>query len=232
MKSFLISVIAILFTFVCSAQIAPPKQTDTLIVTSVRYNYADIRKENWPADVIYKSTVSFQIGDNVFNIMEVRGNYAGDVVFILSDSERRETYRLDFEEHSKDNVKIKFSGYEFKCMYKEHQHNDAAVPVQLVGVKPSFNGGDANAFSQWVNENLIYPEKVKQNRVQGRVTLQFTINEDGTVSNVRVLRGVDSELDKEAIRVVSSSPKWTPGKLRDGTPVKVTYTYSVIFQLR
>ena len=67
--------------------------------------------------------------------------------------------------------------------------------------------------------------------VQGRVTLQFTVNADGTVSNVKVLRGVDSSLDKEAVRVVSSSPKWKPGKQRDRA-VKVTYTFPVIFQLR
>lgn len=88
MKSFLISVIAILFTFVCSAQIAPPKQTDTLIVTSVRYNYTDIRKENWPIDTIYKSTTSFQVGADIFDIMEVRGS-SSSVRFVLSDSEKK-----------------------------------------------------------------------------------------------------------------------------------------------
>ena len=97
--------------------------------------------------------------------------------------------------------------------------------------KPSFNGGDANEFSKWVNSKLVYPEIAKENGVQGRVTLQFTVNADGTVSNVKVLRGVDSSLDKEAVRVVSSSPKWKPGKQRDRA-VKVTYTFPVIFQLR
>jgi protein TonB len=67
--------------------------------------------------------------------------------------------------------------------------------------------------------------------VQGRVTLQFTVEADGRVTNVRVLRGVDESLDKEAVRVVSSSPKWTPGRQRDRA-VKVTYTFPVIFQLR
>ena len=71
----------------------------------------------------------------------------------------------------------------------------------------------------------------KENGVQGRVTLQFTVNVDGSVTNVKVLRGVDSSLDKEAVRVVSNSPKWTPGKQRDRA-VKVTYTFPVIFQLR
>lgn len=114
---------------------------------------------------------------------------------------------------------------------EEETVEEEAIPFQLVEEKPSFNGGDANEFSKWVNSKLVYPEIAKENGVQGRVTLQFTVNADGTVSNVKVLRGVDSSLDKEAVRVVSSSPKWKPGKQRDHA-VKVTYTFPVIFQLR
>ena len=114
---------------------------------------------------------------------------------------------------------------------EEETIEEEAIPFQLVEEKPSFNGGDANEFSQWVNSRLVYPEIAKENGVQGRVTLQFTVNADGSVSNVKVLRGVDSSLDKEAVRVVSSSPKWKPGKQRDRA-VKVTYTFPVIFQLR
>ena len=114
---------------------------------------------------------------------------------------------------------------------EEETVEEEAIPFQLVEEKPSFNGGDANEFSKWVNSKLVYPEIAKENGVQGRVTLQFTVNADGTVSNVKVLRGVDSSLDKEAVRVVSSYPKWKPGKQRDRA-VKVTYTFPVIFQLR
>lgn len=114
---------------------------------------------------------------------------------------------------------------------EEETVEEEAIPFQLVEEKPSFNGGDANEFSKWVNSKLVYPEIAKENGLQGRVTLQFTVNADGTVSNVKVLRGVDSSLDKEAVRVVSSSPKWKPGKQRDRA-VKVTYTFPVIFQLR
>ena len=114
---------------------------------------------------------------------------------------------------------------------KEEVVEEEAIPFQLVEEKPSFNGGDANEFSKWVNSELQYPEIAKENGVQGRVTLQFTVNPDGSVSNVKVLRGVDSSLDKEAVRVVSMSPKWKPGKQRDRA-VKVTYTFPVIFQLR
>ena len=114
---------------------------------------------------------------------------------------------------------------------EEEVVEEEASPFQLVEEKPSFQGGDANQFSKWVNSRLVYPEIAKENGVQGRVTLQFTVEKDGTVTKVKVLRGVDPSLDKEAVRVVSMSPKWKPGKQRDRA-VPVTYTFPVIFQLR
>ncbi len=114
---------------------------------------------------------------------------------------------------------------------QEEVIEEEAIPFQLVETRPSFNGGDANEFSKWVNSRLEYPEIAKENGVQGRVTLQFTVEKDGSVTNVKVVRGVDPSLDKEAVKVVSSSPKWTPGKQRDRA-VRVTYTFPVIFQLR
>ena len=89
---------------------------------------------------------------------------------------------------------------------EEEVVEEEAIPFQFVEEKPSFMGGDANAFSKWVNERLVYPEIAKENGVSGRVTLQFTVNTDGTVSNIKVLRGVDPSLDKEAVRVVSMIP--------------------------
>lgn len=119
--------------------------------------------------------------------------------------------------------------------YVEEVHEEVVeeetIPFQLVEEKPKFQGGDANDFTKWVNQRLVYPDVAKENGVQGRVMLQFTVGTDGSVSGVKVLRGVDPSLDKEAVRVVSMSPKWTPGKQRD-RKVKVTYTFPVIFQLR
>ena len=106
-----------------------------------------------------------------------------------------------------------------------------AIPFQLVEEKPSFQGGDANQFSNWVNSRLVYPEIAKKNGVRGRVTLQFTIEKDGTLSKVKVLgTSGDPSLDKEAVRAVSMSPKWTPGK-HNGRTVPVIITFPIIFQL-
>lgn len=106
-----------------------------------------------------------------------------------------------------------------------------SVPFYEVEEKPTFQGGDAYEFSKWVNMQLIYPEGAKARHAEGRVTISFTVNEKGKVKDVRILRGADPELDKEALRVVSMSPDWTPGRA-DGKPVPVTYTFPIIFQLR
>ena len=105
------------------------------------------------------------------------------------------------------------------------------TPFHQIAQRPTFNGGDANEFSKWVNQNLRYPDKCRQSKVQGRVALQFTVTETGKVADVKVLRGVNPELDKEAARVVSESPDWTPGIDENGETVPVTYTFPVIFRL-
>ena len=114
----------------------------------------------------------------------------------------------DMFQNLEDNANMGVEIMDYVEDVREEVIEEEAIPFQLVEEKPSFNGGDANEFSKWVNARLVYPEIAKENGVQGRVTLQFTVNADGSVSNVKVLRGVDSTLDKEAVRVVSSSPKW------------------------
>lgn len=106
-----------------------------------------------------------------------------------------------------------------------------AIAFQDTEVKPSYNGGDANQFSLWVNNQLTYPKEALKKKIQGTVFTRFTIEPDGEVSNVQVLKGVDPSLDKEAVRVISSSPRWSPGFV-DGKAVRVTYTFPVIFMLK
>ncbi|NMB37318.1 MAG: energy transducer TonB [Bacteroidales bacterium] len=134
---------------------------------------------------------------------------------------------IDMEDDASIGVEI----MDYVAVVEEEEVEEEAIPFALVEEKPKFQGGDANDFSKWVNSKLVYPEIAKENGVQGRVTLQFTVYTDGSVRDVKVLRGVDASLDREAVRIVSMSPKWTPGKQRE-RPVKVTYTFPVLFQLR
>ena len=108
---------------------------------------------------------------------------------------------------------------------------DAVIVDVVKSVSPSFNGGDLNTFSEWVNSRLNYPQVAKENGLQGRVLLSFTIKSDGRLTDIKVVRGVDPVLDKEAVRVVSMSPRWKPG-LSNGEPIDYTFSFPVIFQLR
>ena len=99
--------------------------------------------------------------------------------------------------------------------------------------KPQFQELDGTPldFAKWIAAHIQYPEIARENGIQGRVIVRFTIDIDGSIKNVKVLRGVDSALDKEALRVISSSPKWKPGK-HNGQLVSVSYVFPVIFKLQ
>ena len=101
----------------------------------------------------------------------------------------------------------------------------------VVEEMPSFGSGDANEFRSWVAQNMKYPDVAQENGIQGRVYVNFVVEPDGSITNVKVIRGVDPALDKEAVRVIASSPKWNPGKQR-GKPVRVSYTFPITFVLQ
>lgn len=95
---------------------------------------------------------------------------------------------------------------------------------------PDFPGGQA-ALLQWVSQHLQYPPVAAENGIQGRVTVQFVVTKTGSIGQVKVVRGKDPDLDREAIRVVKSLPKFTPGKM-NGHPVNVWYTLPITFRLQ
>lgn len=130
-----------------------------------------------------------------------------------------------------DDVDMGVEIMDYVAEVAEETIEEAPIPYTLVEEKPSFMGGDANEFAKWVYSKIVYPEIARENGISGRVTLQFTIESDGSLTNIKVLRGIDQSLDQEAVRVVSMSPKWTPGKQRDKA-VRVTYTFPIMFQLR
>ncbi len=94
--------------------------------------------------------------------------------------------------------------------------------------KPMFPGGDTQLM-RFINREREYPREAYERGIQGRVTCSFVVNADGTVSHISVLRGVDPSLNKEAIRVLSQMPEWTPGKL-NGQAVPTRVVWSVPFR--
>lgn len=100
----------------------------------------------------------------------------------------------------------------------------------VVEEQPSFPGGQG-ALMAWLNDNIKYPVVAAENGIQGKVIVQFVVGKNGSISNVKVLRSVDPSLDKEAVRVVSNMPHWTPGK-QNGASVNVRFTLPVTFRLQ
>ena len=101
---------------------------------------------------------------------------------------------------------------------------------EVVEQMPSFPGGDA-ALMQFLSKNIKYPVVAEENGIQGRVIATFVVERDGSISDVKVVKSVDPSLDKEAIRVLKSMPKWIPGK-QNGSAVRVKYTVPVTFRLQ
>lgn len=110
------------------------------------------------------------------------------------------------------------------------KHEEENKVFDIVEQQPLFPGGPA-ALMKYLSENTKYPVVAQENGVQGRVTVQFVVEKDGSISDVHVLRGVDPSLDKEAVRVVKSMPRWTPGK-QNGITVRVNYRVPVLFRLQ
>ena len=100
----------------------------------------------------------------------------------------------------------------------------------VVEVMPSFPGGQG-ALIQYLNSHVKYPVVAQENGIQGRVTISFVVERDGSITDVKVARSVDPSLDKEAARVVSSMPRWTPGK-QNGSAVRVKFNVPVVFRLQ
>ena len=101
---------------------------------------------------------------------------------------------------------------------------------EVVEQQPSFPGGQG-ALMSYLNSHINYPAVAQENGVQGRVIVQFVVEPDGSISQVKVARGVDPSLDKEAARVVNGMPKWIPGK-QNGQAVRVRFTLPVQFRLQ
>lgn len=183
----------------------------------------------WFVEVLYEPLLRFgpcSFGKKL-KFVQILSYFTLFLIIVDDDMKITSDLIISTEDNKNLGVEIK----EYVQGRKEEVVEEEDIPFMFVEEKPKFQGGDEHGFTKWVAERLVYPEIAKENGVQGRVTLSFRVNTDGSVSDVKVLRGVDPSLDKEAVRVVSMSPKWTPGRQRNKA-VRVIYTFPVIFQLR
>jgi protein TonB len=112
---------------------------------------------------------------------------------------------------------------------KQREEEEEEIFV-VVENQPEFPGGQA-AMMKFLSENIKYPVIAQENGIQGRVICNFVVERDGSITDVQIVRGVDPSLDKEAVRVIQSMPKWKPGMQR-GKPVRVRFTLPVVFRLQ
>ena len=122
-----------------------------------------------------------------------------------------------------------------KSVKKEKANNPDMTPdkngvYQIVEEMPKFPGGE-DALMDYVSKNVVYPKEAQEKGISGRVFVGFIVEKDGSVSNVKVLRGIGGGCDEEAVRVISGLPKWRPGK-QEGKPVRVSYQMPINFKLQ
>lgn len=161
----------------------------------------------------------------------------------IVDADKVKNEVMDMEQQQEDNTARgvvnqegsddadKFKAVQEQVVVKEPEpvkpkEEEIFVAVEQQAVFP----GGQSALSSWLSKNIRYPEAAQQNDVQGRVIVKFVVEKDGSIGNVQILKGVDKDLDKEAIRVVKKMPKWQPGK-NNGVAVRSYFTLPVTFKL-
>ena len=148
-----------------------------------------------------------------------------EVLNVVEDDVETETIEINTEAQKDVEVVIQAP---VEAPVEEEEEEVIFVVVESM---PEFPGG-AQAMFKFISENVKYPVIAQENGIQGRAICQFVVNKDGSIVDVAVVRtSGDASLDKEAVRVIKSMPKWTPGKQR-GKPVRVKYTVPINFRLQ
>lgn len=149
-------------------------------------------------------------------------------IFKLVDNNSETEMDLDVFNSEPDDSNIDFNQLVFSS--KENQNNREEEIFVIVEQMPEFPGGDL-ALRKYLASEIKYPAIALENGIHGKVFVSFVIDETGNIASVDLLRGVDIFLDKEALRVVKSLPKWKPGK-QGGKPVKVRFSVPIQFELQ
>ena len=149
-----------------------------------------------------------------------------ETLTIVDDDADVEETTIATSEETNQAVEIKY----VPVAVEEEEPEEQTI-FEVVEQMPEFPNGGMAGLMQYLSKNIKYPTIAQENGTQGRVIIQFVVERDGTISDVRVARGVDPYLDKEAVRVVKSMPKWIPGK-QNGKAVRVKFTVPVMFRLQ
>ena len=181
-------------------------------------------------------------------VLEKDGN---DLYYTTSD--KNGSYKITRINEGAYNVKVSCDGYESvsiravnipvkKLTFQDFwlKKNDADETssqkpqvtqdsiYRVTEVMPQYPGGP-NEMMKYIQENIKYPQSAKDNKIEGRVFVSFVVEKDGSITNAAVMRGIDKECDAEALRVVASMPKWTPGQ-QDGKNVRTQFTIPIYYK--
>ena len=233
--------------------VAPAETPD---VQSQPENIAPLPQQEKPDKVTYKGKVVDKYGQPIegvqivtlsqdksvgYQLLKERSQADGTFVFEAAPDDRigffhvtsQGTYiqSVNPEEWNLSREKTIVMDGEPTPMFREEDRNSTDEEVfEVVENMPEFPDGGMPGLMKYLSTNIRYPEAAHKAGTQGRVTVQFVVGKDGSIGDVKVIRGVDPTLDAEAIRVISSMPKWKPGTQK-GEPVNVRYTVPVMFRL-
>lgn len=147
-----------------------------------------------------------------------------DIIDIQENDAEVETTDFNSEDDADARVEI-----QAPIAPPEEEEEEQVIHIRVEKM-PEFPGGQ-EALNRFLVRNIKYPLLAQENGIQGRVVCQFVVNSDGSIVDISVVRGVEESLDKEAIRVIKSMPKWTPGR-QGGKSVRVKYTLPIRFKLQ
>lgn len=147
-----------------------------------------------------------------------------DIIDIQDNEAEVETTDFNSEDEADARVEI-----QAPIAPPEEEEEEQVIHIRVEKM-PEFPGGQ-EALNRYLVRNIKYPLLAQENGIQGRVVCQFVVNSDGSIVDIAVVRGVEESLDKEAIRVIQSMPKWTPGR-QGGKSVRVKYTLPIRFKLQ
>lgn len=145
-------------------------------------------------------------------------------ILVIEDDPNIEDDNIEIDVESTEETKIIIVNYT-----PDDEDPGDDPPYEFVPKMPSFPGGE-KALAEFIRNNVVYPEIARENGVKGKVYVQFVVNKKGKVEQIKVIRGIDSTLDQQAVNVVSKMPNWIPGEA-EGRPVSVYFTLPINFQL-
>ena len=214
-------------------QVAPQPEQDTKTVT---YKGKVVDKDGKPIQGVkilsVPNSTPTEVTTQADGSFEFKASPKAKLLFLYQDGNKKKGISFTDErlpKENKTNWTIVYNEKWNEVMQSEPGPPDNPI-FEVVEHMPEFTGGGMPALMEYLSKNIKYPEAAMKKGIQGRGIVQFVVEKDGSITNVKILRGVDPELDKEAVRVVSAMPKWKPGTQR-GEAVRVRFTVPVMFRL-